>query len=181
MGQDGLRARVDIAAMLEATRTVRAGKAVDDPDEARRQIAEFCRYLGTQLLGKSPPQRKTVKPAATGATREKKPVPSAVPVDSKDSNRGTPQAGVVQNPSAIQTTAPTVAARTPRIKLSPRQQQTLELLLAGDSEKQIARKLKLSPHTVHVYVKAIYRSFGVNSRAELLARFVQAPKFHLNG
>ncbi len=54
--------------------------------------------------------------------------------------------------------------------------QTLDRLLAGDSEKQIARKFELSQHTVHVYVKAIYRGFDVNSRSELLARFVQVPK-----
>lgn len=57
-------------------------------------------------------------------------------------------------------------------KLSPRARQTLERLLAGDSEKQIAAKLQLSQNTVHVYVKSVYRSFGVSSRGELLARFV---------
>jgi DNA-binding CsgD family transcriptional regulator len=59
------------------------------------------------------------------------------------------------------------------VHLSPRQSQTLDLLLAGDGEKQIAAKLKLSRHTVHDYVKGVYRCFGVNSRAELLARWVR--------
>jgi DNA-binding CsgD family transcriptional regulator len=57
--------------------------------------------------------------------------------------------------------------------LSPRVSQTLEHLLAGDSEKQIAGKLQLSRHTVHVYVKSLYKTFDVNSRGELLARFVR--------
>ena len=57
--------------------------------------------------------------------------------------------------------------------LPPRHQQTLEGLLAGDSEKQIAQNLKVSRNTVHVYVTALYRRFGVNSRGELLARFVK--------
>ena len=57
--------------------------------------------------------------------------------------------------------------------LSPRERQTLKLLLAGDSEKQIARKLSLSPHTVHVYVKSIYKRFNVSSRGELLARWIK--------
>ena len=57
--------------------------------------------------------------------------------------------------------------------LSPRMRQTLDRLLAGDSEKQIAIHLGLSRHTVHVYVKAIYRGFGVSSRGELLSRFVK--------
>jgi DNA-binding CsgD family transcriptional regulator len=59
--------------------------------------------------------------------------------------------------------------------LSPRHEQTLRRLLAGDSEKQIARHLGVSHHTVHVYVKALYRHFDVSSRGELLARFVRLP------
>jgi DNA-binding CsgD family transcriptional regulator len=60
--------------------------------------------------------------------------------------------------------------------LSPRMRQTLERLLLGDSEKQIAAHLGVSRHTVHVYVKALYKGFGVCSRGELLARFVRQPK-----
>jgi DNA-binding CsgD family transcriptional regulator len=57
--------------------------------------------------------------------------------------------------------------------LSPRQRETLELLLAGNAEKQIASALSISKHTVHVYVKSLYKRFGVNSRPELLARWVR--------
>jgi DNA-binding NarL/FixJ family response regulator len=57
--------------------------------------------------------------------------------------------------------------------LPPRQDQTLRHLLEGDSEKQVARKLSLSQHTVHVYVKALYRRYGVSSRAELLAKHLK--------
>jgi DNA-binding CsgD family transcriptional regulator len=57
--------------------------------------------------------------------------------------------------------------------LAPRVQQTLDRLLQGDSEKQIAARLGISPHTVHVYVKSLYRHYGVCSRGELLARFVR--------
>jgi DNA-binding CsgD family transcriptional regulator len=57
--------------------------------------------------------------------------------------------------------------------LSRRQRQTLELLLAGNAEKQIAARLSISRHTVHVYVKSLYKRFGVNSRPELLAKWVR--------
>jgi DNA-binding CsgD family transcriptional regulator len=57
--------------------------------------------------------------------------------------------------------------------LSPRQRQTLEYLLAGHSEKQIAARMRLSPNTVHHHVKALYRHFGVSSRSELLAKWVR--------
>jgi len=56
--------------------------------------------------------------------------------------------------------------------LSPRLQQTLASLLAGDSEKQAAAKMGVSPHTVHVYVKTLYRRYNVSSRGELLAKWV---------
>ena len=58
-------------------------------------------------------------------------------------------------------------------QFSPRTRQTLGRLLAGDSEKQIARHLHVSPHTVHVYVKRLYRHYNVCSRGELLAKFIR--------
>jgi DNA-binding CsgD family transcriptional regulator len=51
--------------------------------------------------------------------------------------------------------------------------QTLDCLLEGDSEKQVAVRLGLSRLTVHQYVTSLYRHFGVSSRAELLARFIR--------
>jgi DNA-binding CsgD family transcriptional regulator len=61
-------------------------------------------------------------------------------------------------------------------ELSPRERQTLRHLLSGDSEKQIAAKIGLSPHTVHIYVKALYRSYNVSTRGELLSRFVHPER-----
>jgi DNA-binding NarL/FixJ family response regulator len=57
--------------------------------------------------------------------------------------------------------------------LPPRLAQTLELLLIGASEKQVANQMNLSRHTVHGYVKALYRLYGVSSRGELLARHLK--------
>ena len=42
-----------------------------------------------------------------------------------------------------------------------------------DSWKQIAAHLGVSKHTVHVYVKALYRKYNVSSRGELLAKWVK--------
>ena len=47
-------------------------------------------------------------------------------------------------------------------------------LARGRSEKQLAADLGLSPHTVHEYVKALHRHFGVQRRSELLARCLAA-------
>jgi len=56
--------------------------------------------------------------------------------------------------------------------LQPRLKKVMKLLLEGDSEKQVAFKLGLSPHTVHEYVKDLYSELEVSSRGELLAQWV---------
>lgn len=61
-------------------------------------------------------------------------------------------------------------------KLPPRLRQTLERLLQGDSEKQAAAHLDISRATLHQYVTSLYRRFDVNSRGELLARFVRGGR-----
>ncbi len=60
--------------------------------------------------------------------------------------------------------------------LPPRLRQVLELLLTGDSEKQIAQKLFISPHTVHSHIKRLHERFDVSSRGELLARCRNWPR-----
>lgn len=59
--------------------------------------------------------------------------------------------------------------------LTPALQRTLSGLLAGESEKQIAYRLKLSRHTIHDHTKLIYRHFHVHSRGELLSRLLTNP------
>jgi DNA-binding CsgD family transcriptional regulator len=53
-----------------------------------------------------------------------------------------------------------------------RARQVLRCLLEGERDKQVAARLGLSPLTVNVHTKAIYRHFGVSGRVELLARWV---------
>jgi DNA-binding NarL/FixJ family response regulator len=57
--------------------------------------------------------------------------------------------------------------------LSPRLQQALVALLAGESEKEVAQRLELSPTTAHQYIQQLYRHFGVQSRAQLLAQMLR--------
>lgn len=57
-------------------------------------------------------------------------------------------------------------------QLSDRQLDVLHLLLRGMSEKEVARALGVSTHTVHTHVKKLYSEFDVSSRGELLALFI---------
>ena len=58
-------------------------------------------------------------------------------------------------------------------RLTPQEFKTLNLLLEGHSEKETAAKLGISIHTVHCYVKRIYRRFDVNTRSELLGIWIK--------
>jgi len=58
---------------------------------------------------------------------------------------------------------------SPRHRLTPRMRDTLDELLTGASDKEIAARLEISPHTVRQYVKAILRAHGVASRGQLIA------------
>jgi DNA-binding CsgD family transcriptional regulator len=62
--------------------------------------------------------------------------------------------------------------------LSPRLRQTLDAMLAGDAEKQVAARLGVSVPTAHQYVGSIYHHFGVTSRPELMAYFVRRRPQH---
>jgi DNA-binding CsgD family transcriptional regulator len=62
------------------------------------------------------------------------------------------------------------AASPSSARLSPRERDTLRLLLTGAPEKDVAERLGVSPHTAHHYVKAVYKKLGVTRRAELMAR-----------
>lgn len=60
--------------------------------------------------------------------------------------------------------------------LTPTERRVLHLLLAGLPEKQIAAELERSHHTIHEYITGIFRKFGVNNRAALMALWLgQAP------
>lgn len=66
-----------------------------------------------------------------------------------------------------------LAATTP---LTPAERRVLHLLLTGLSEKLIAEQLERSYHTTHQWVTSIYRKFGVNNRAALMALWLgQTP------
>ena len=50
--------------------------------------------------------------------------------------------------------------------LSEREQEVLSLVATGSTNKEIASRLHLSPHTVKEHTSAIYRKLGVRNRAE---------------
>jgi DNA-binding CsgD family transcriptional regulator len=64
--------------------------------------------------------------------------------------------------------------RRPRPALTSRQRQVLELLAAGHTNGQIARRLGVSEGTVRTHLENMYRRLGVTSRTAAVARALGA-------
>jgi DNA-binding CsgD family transcriptional regulator len=58
-----------------------------------------------------------------------------------------------------------------KLDLTPREQEIFTMLLTGMAPKEIAFTLKVSYYTVDFHRKNLYRKLGIQSRAELFARY----------
>jgi DNA-binding NarL/FixJ family response regulator len=54
--------------------------------------------------------------------------------------------------------------------LSDRERQVLEMMAAGATNREIAARLLLSPHTVKDHTSALYRKIGARNRAQAILR-----------
>ena len=57
---------------------------------------------------------------------------------------------------------------------SRREQQAVELLLQGLSNKEIANRMNISPNTVNTFFRLIMIKMGVSSRSAILAKMIKA-------
>lgn len=73
------------------------------------------------------------------------------------------QGGVVD--SLVETTS----QEEPKLHLSPREKQVLQLIADGYENKQIARELEISEATVKTYVRETFDRLGATSRAQAVA------------
>lgn len=65
--------------------------------------------------------------------------------------------------------------------LTARQASIVRLAAAGKSDRHIARSLGISTRTVHAHLQNIYRSLGVTSRTEAIARLRAVSLQHAPG
>jgi DNA-binding NarL/FixJ family response regulator len=54
--------------------------------------------------------------------------------------------------------------------LSERERQVLEMIASGSTNREIAERLFLSPHTVKDHTSALYRKIGARNRAQAILR-----------
>ena len=60
--------------------------------------------------------------------------------------------------------------------LSEREQEVLNLLSMGHSNKQVAEKMFISMATVKSHIYSIYQKLHVNSRIDAINKFKNQPK-----
>ena len=61
-------------------------------------------------------------------------------------------------------------ADQPEPLLTEREREVLDLIAAGSTNREIAAKLYLSPHTVKEHTSALYRKLSARNRAEAVLR-----------
>lgn len=60
-----------------------------------------------------------------------------------------------------------------RLRLSDREQNVLNLLHRGMTNKEMAKEIDISPETVKIYVKSICDKMGTRNRTELIVRALE--------
>lgn len=63
-----------------------------------------------------------------------------------------------------------------QLGLTAKQQEVARLLLVGDTNPAIARKLYLRHETVRNHLQSVYRRLGVDNRYEAIALLNQSPR-----
>ena len=59
---------------------------------------------------------------------------------------------------------------TRTLKISGRESEIIQYIMAGETEGEIASSLGISAHTVHTHLERLYNKLKVNSRAQLITR-----------
>ena len=69
-----------------------------------------------------------------------------------------------------------VADEALRLGLSCRQQEIMELIVAGKTKNDAAAELGLSIHTVHQHVRTIYAKLGLKNRVEAVKKWLEEKR-----
>jgi DNA-binding NarL/FixJ family response regulator len=152
------------AEALELVRSFEPDVALVDLFLAGESGAELCEAIraaspGTRVLLISGAGR--MSPATARAA-------GASGFVSKDAGAAEVTMAVRRVGMGMTTFAPKAEQPTPL--LSEREREVLELIAAGSTNREIAERLYLSPHTVKEHTSALYRKLNARNRAEAVQR-----------
>ncbi len=73
------------------------------------------------------------------------------------------------------------SGRNSGIQLTHKQQQVMHYLASGLSNKEIARKLDLSPETIKTHLREIFTRMNVKNRTQAVSLYRKIPRLNGNG
>jgi DNA-binding NarL/FixJ family response regulator len=112
---------------------------------------------------------KALQAGATGYLLKNTPLPKlkAAVLDAVDG--GVPMSPLVaKKVIAYFAGKPAAAAPSANEQLTVREQEVAKFLISGDTYKQVAWRLSISPDTVRQHIKHIYTKLQINSRVQLI-------------
>jgi DNA-binding CsgD family transcriptional regulator len=65
-----------------------------------------------------------------------------------------------------------IAEISARFRLTARERETVQFLLDGFTSKEIANRMKISPHTVKAFIRLVMIKMGVSTRSGIIGRIV---------
>ncbi|SFU71981.1 helix-turn-helix transcriptional regulator [Alicyclobacillus macrosporangiidus] len=150
-----------------ASRLGREGTAVARAleDLVRQSRVWACRVSGLTLYA------APLRNAAPGQVQESG--LSYVPGDATEAESGRPvhdgaRTGAVPPVAAEVAVSLEAAGVPPRVALTEREREVLSLAGQGYTNREIARKLHISAHTVKNHMSSIFRKLGIRDRRQLL-------------
>jgi DNA-binding CsgD family transcriptional regulator len=75
-----------------------------------------------------------------------------------------------RNSSGITMTSDLIA----QFDITPREQETVQLLLQGLTSKEIAKRMNISPNTVKAFLRLVMVKMGVSTRSGIVGRFARS-------
>ncbi|HEV2415024.1 MAG TPA: helix-turn-helix transcriptional regulator [Candidatus Dormibacteraeota bacterium] len=75
--------------------------------------------------------------------------------------------------NTVQVKAARAAPQAAPMVVSPRQREIMQLVATGMSDKEIAARLQVSPHTVRTHLQRLYAQHGLRNRAEAAANWTK--------
>jgi DNA-binding CsgD family transcriptional regulator len=77
-----------------------------------------------------------------------------------------------RNSSGITMTSDLIA----QFDITPREQETIQLLLQGLTSKEIANRMHISPNTVKAFLRLVMVKMGVTTRSGIVGRFARSAE-----
>ncbi|HEX4778596.1 MAG TPA: LuxR C-terminal-related transcriptional regulator [Acidimicrobiia bacterium] len=187
----GLRHAIVLDAAVRGTQRQRVGLvvldavtlAVESVNEAGVQLLDALRQPSTDRLADTPSIVEAVARRAVADGANGEPVVPLVRCRGSDGTWLVIHASVLTRVDGPEQVAVVIEPASPAdlgsfvldaVGLTARERAVAELVLRGDSTRQIVNELRISPHTVQDHLKRVFAKVGVSSRRELVAT-LQGP------